>query len=57
MITCDVCSRDLSGLDVEFHYSRSHNLSADFIPWEVLLLSLRESNARLAELEGFCEAR
>lgn len=46
-IQCTVCSHDLSGLDVEYHYSRNHGVE---VPREILLLSLRESNAVIGAL-------
>jgi hypothetical protein len=49
-IECEICHEDLSGKDVEFHYRKNHNSTPSY---EVLLLSLRESNEIIQKLRGF----
>jgi hypothetical protein len=49
MNRCHVCGLALDGLNVEYHYSRNHDLGGEHIPWGVLLLSLRETDRELGE--------
>jgi hypothetical protein len=40
MITCTQCNKDLSNLDIEYHYSRNHESKP---PYNQILLALREA--------------
>lgn len=47
-IECDICYEDLSGKEVEYHYSRNHDGLPSF---SVILLSLRESNEIIRKMK------
>ncbi len=47
---CSVCESELAGTDVEYHYSRCHDYSGRDIPWQVWVLSHRESMRTIGQM-------
>ena len=50
-VVCNICGKDLSENDVEYHYSRQHEIAPMGIPKEILVQALRSAYRTCGELK------